>query len=142
MTSKNPKNISCNSFFKKDHKLIAKKVIFMTLKIMFKWSCYEIYKIYVQYMKNICGKFISVFISKNPKKHILCNRFIKKDFKLIAKKLCFWPLKQCLSGCVMQFIKFVSNTLKISVANLFHSFYIKESPKIYLVTVSSRRTSN
>jgi len=33
----------------------------------------------------------------------------------------------CLSDHVMQFIKFMSNTLKISVANLFHSFHVKES---------------
>ena len=29
----------------------------------------------------------------------------------------------------MQFIKFISNTLKISVENLFYSFHVKESKK-------------
>ena len=58
------KNISCNSFINKDLKLIAKKkkkMMFSTLKTMFK---YEIHKIYVQYIKNICVNFI-VFTSKN-----------------------------------------------------------------------------
>ena len=95
---------------------------------MFKWSCYEIYNIYLQYIKNICGKFISEFSCQRIKK-ISCNSFIKKDLKLRVKKICFQPLKQCLSGHVMQFIIFISNILKISVANLFHSFYVKESKK-------------
>ena len=33
--------------------------MFPTLKIMFKWSSYAIYKIYLQYIKNIHDKFIS-----------------------------------------------------------------------------------
>ena len=35
--------------------------MFSTLKTIFKWSCYEIYKIYLKYIKNICDKFISQF---------------------------------------------------------------------------------
>jgi len=49
------------------------------------------------------------------------------------KKLSYRPLKQCLTGHVMQFIKFISNTLKISVANLFQSIHIKESKNKYIV---------
>ena len=33
------------------------------------------------------------------------------------------------SGHVMKFIKFISNTLKIYLANLFQIFHIKESKK-------------
>jgi len=61
-------------------------------------------------------------------------------FKIMLK----WPchVMLCLSDHAMQFIKFMSNTFKISMANLFHSFHVKESKKIYGVTISSRRASN
>ena len=47
--------------------------------------------------------------------------------KIMLKWSCHVML--CLSGHVMQFIKFMSNTLKIFVANLFHSFDVKEPKK-------------
>ena len=108
--------------------------MFLTLKTMFKWLCYAIYKICVKYIKNICGKFISQFLHQRISKNISCNSFIKKNLKLIAKKKCFRPLKQCLSEHVMQFIKFISNTLKIFVSNLFHRFHVKESKKPYRIS--------
>ena len=55
------KYISCNNFIKKDLQLIVKKAMFSTLNTMFKWPCYAIYKIHLQYIKNICGQFISYF---------------------------------------------------------------------------------
>jgi len=65
------------------------------------------------------------FHIKELKKNISCNSFIKNDLKLRVKKNCFQPLTQCLSGRVMKFIIFISNTLKIFVANLFQSFHVK-----------------
>ena len=55
--------------------------------------------------------------------------FINKDLKLRVKnnKNMFSPLKQYLSGYLIQFIKFIFNTLKISVINLFNIFQVKES---------------
>ena len=100
---------------------------------MFKWSCFEIYKIYVNTLKISVTNLFYSFHIKESKNNILCS-FIKKDLKLMAiKKNCFRPLKQCLSDHVMKFIKFNSNTLKISVANLFHSFHVKKSKKKYIV---------
>ena len=43
----------------------------------------------------------------------------------------FITLKKCLSG-LMQFFEFMSNTLKISMGNSFHSPHIKESKKYIL----------
>jgi len=69
---------------------------------------------FIKFISNTLKIFVTnllhCFTSKNPKK-ILCNSFIKNDLKLIAKnpKHYFRPLKQCLSGNVMQFIKFISN---------------------------------
>ena len=48
-------------------------------------------------------------------------------FKIILKWSCHVML--CLSDHV---IKFISNTLKISMANLFHSFHVKECKKKYI----------
>ena len=45
-------------------------------------------------------------------------------FKIMLKWSCHAML--CLSDHVMQFIKFMSNTLKIYMPNLFHSFQVKE----------------
>jgi len=77
--------------------------------------------------------YFIVFTSKSPKKYILFNSFIKKNLKLIVKnkikKLCFRLFKQCLSDQVMQFIKCISNTLKIFVTNLCHTFHVKELKK-------------
>ena len=49
--------------------------------------------------------------------------------KKIKKKLCFPPLKQCLSGHFMKILKFMSNKLKIYVVILFHSSHVKEPKK-------------
>jgi len=51
--------------------------------------------------------------------------------KIMLKWSCHVML--CLSDRVMQFIKFIFNTLKISVANLFHGFHDKKNPKNYIV---------
>ena len=51
-----------------------------------------------------------------------CNGFIKQDLKLRVKnmkKVCFSPLKQCLSGHLMKF------------------FNVKESKNIYILCTSS-----
>jgi len=62
------------------------------------------------------------------------------DFKIMLKWACYVML--CLNSHLMQFIKFISNILKVYVANLFHNFHIKESIKKYRLTISSTKISN
>ena len=95
---------------------------------MFKLPSYAIFWIYVQYIKTFVGTLLHSPHVKESKKNISCNSFIKKDLKLWVKnkKKCFPPLKQCLSGHLIQFFKFMSNTLKNYVGSLFPSPDVKE----------------
>jgi len=57
------------------------------------------------------------------------------------KKLLFGPLKQCLSGHVMQLIEIITNTLKVSVKHFFMSYHVNESWKKYIVHHFHRQRS-
>ena len=67
--------------------------MFFTLKTMFKWSCYVIYKIYFQYIKKIYGKFISQFAHQRIQKKYTMQQLYQQgppiNSKKNKKKLCF-----------------------------------------------------
>jgi len=62
--------------------------MFWTLKTLFKWPSYGIYKIYFNTLKIFV---LNLFYSFHVKKKISCNSLVKKDLKLLLKhpKKCF-----------------------------------------------------
>ena len=82
--------------------------MFPTLKQCLSGHFIQIFKFMSNTLKKIVGNLFHSPHIKESKKNISCNGFIKKELTLREKnkkKVCFPPLKQCLSGHLMQFFK-------------------------------------